>query len=139
MNIARLLVVAAVAIVSAGAASAEEFNGTRPLICASVDTLSCAPGAACIKSTTDELNVPQFFRIDFTEKLISATRPDGEERVSEIQGLKQLKDELILQGTQGGLGWSMAIAGASGKMSLSAVGDQVAFVVFGACTPFPKL
>lgn len=138
MNFARLLAAAAVVLVSAGAAGAEEFNGTGPLICASVDTLSCAPGTACIAATTDELNVPQFFRINFTEKRISATRPDGEERVSEIQSLKQQKDELILQGTQGGLGWSMTIAGASGKMSLSAVGDQVAFVIFGACTAFPK-
>ena len=61
MNIARLLVVAAVAIVSAGAASAEEFNGTRPLICASVDTLSCAPGAACIKSTMTSSMCRSFF------------------------------------------------------------------------------
>lgn len=138
MKIIRTLAAAAVILVPAGAAGIEGIDGKHPLICASVDTLSCAPGAACLEGTAEEFNVPQFFRINFTERTVSATRPDGEERSSEIAGVKQLVDELILQGTQGDLGWSMAIGEDSGKMSLSAVGEQVGFVVFGACTPFPK-
>ena len=117
------------------AAWAEDFDGTKPLICATVDTFSCVPGAACEASTADELNVPQFFRMNFDKKTISATRPDGEVRLSEMQSLELHEGELILQGKQGGLGWSAAITQVSGKLSLSAVGDQVAFVIFGACTP----
>ena len=113
---------------------AEDFDGSKPLICASVDTLSCAPGENCAASTTDALNIPQFLRIDFTGKAIKAERPDGDQRTSEIRSLEQLDNELILQGTQGGLGWSLTITRAAGKMSLSAVGDRVAFVIFGACT-----
>jgi len=48
--------------------------------------------------------------------------------------LDELENNLILQGTQGGLAWRLTITRAPGKMPLSAVGDQVAFVVFGAGT-----
>ena len=117
------------------AAWAEDFDGTKPLICASVDTLSCEPGVACESATADELNVPQFFRVNFDNKTISATRPDGEERLTEMQSMELREGELVLQGKQGGFGWSAAITQGTGKLSLSAVGDQVAFVIFGACTP----
>ena len=117
-----------------GFAWAEGFDLSKPVICASVDSLSCAPGEDCVAATTEALNIPQFLRINFADKEVTAERPDGEERISEIQRLEELDNELILQGSQGGLGWSLTITRATGKMSLSAVGDQVAFVVFGACT-----
>ena len=113
---------------------AADFDGSKPLICASVDALSCAPGQDCAAATAESLNIPQFLRIDFAGKAITAERSDGDQRASEIQNLEQLENELILLGTQGGLGWSLTITRATGKMSLSAVGDRVAFVVFGACT-----
>ena len=34
-----------------------------------------------------------------------------------------------------GAGWSMAISEETGKMVLTESGDQVGFVVFGACIP----
>ncbi len=43
--------------------------------------------------------------------------------------------KLILQGVQLGLGWSMVITQESGTMALTAAGEQVVFVIFGACTP----
>ena len=113
---------------------AQDFDGTSPLLCASVDAMACAPGEACTQATVEELNVPQFLRVDVAQKLVSTTRADGEQRTSEIQSLQLNDGELIMQGTQGGLAWSAAIARASGKLSLSAVGDRVAFVIFGACT-----
>ena len=116
-------------------AFAQEFDGTSPVLCASIDTLSCGPGEDCLRSTADELNVPQFIRINFADKLVSATRTDGEDRTSEIQNLFVNDAEILLQGNQAGLGWSAAISRASGKLALSAVGDSVAFVIFGACTP----
>ena len=118
-----------------GTAAAAGFDASKPAICASVDSLSCAPGADCVAATTEALNIPQFLRVDFAGKVVKAERLGGEERSSEIQRLEELENEIILQGTQGGLGWSLTITRATGKMSLSAVGDEVAFVVFGACTP----
>ncbi len=134
MKIARALAMV-VLMLGPVAAWAEDFDGSKPLICATVDTYSCAPGDDCEFTTAEELNVPQFFRMNFDKKLISATRPDGEERLSEMQSLELHEGELVLQGRQGGFGWSAAITQGSGKLALSAVGDQVAFVIFGACTP----
>ena len=42
--------------------------------------------------------------------------------------------ELILQGVENGLGWSLMINESDGQMTLTAAGDRLAFVVFGACT-----
>ena len=42
--------------------------------------------------------------------------------------------ELLLQGVENGRGWSMAITEATGRMVISVAGDEIAFVVFGACT-----
>ena len=39
------------------------------------------------------------------------------------------------EGVKDGLGWSMTISESTGKLVLTAFGDQVGFVVFGACTP----
>ena len=50
--------------------------------------------------------------------------------------------KLILQGAEDGyaemrdgLGWTMAISEESGLVVLTTSGDEVGFVVFGACTP----
>lgn len=115
-------------------ATAAGFDGTQPLICAAIETFECGPGGECMKGTAESINAPQFIRLDFTAKTAQATRPDGEERNSEIQSLTQNAGELILQGVQEGLGWTLAISQENGKMSLTASGDQVAFVLFGACT-----
>jgi len=47
--------------------------------------------------------------------------------------MEHLNGLLILQGTENGKAWSMSVNEESGKAVLSAVGEDVAFVVFGAC------
>ncbi len=116
-------------------ASAEDFDGSKPLICASLETFGCGANGECVKGTAFSLNVPQFIWLDFVEKMATGKRPDGERRTTEIQSVTQSEGELILQGVQSGRGWSMAIAQQSGSMVLTAAGEQEAFVIFGACTP----
>jgi len=43
--------------------------------------------------------------------------------------------QLLLQGTELGLGWTIALDQASGKISVTLVDREGAFVLFGACTP----
>lgn len=133
MHIKATLAAAVLAALST-AAQAEDFDGSKRLICASDDAISCVPGGDCDVLTIEEMNVPPFFHLDFAGKSVSATRPDGEQRTTEIQTMEVHEGELVLQGMQGGRGWTAAITLGTGKMSLSAVGDQVAFVVFGNCT-----
>jgi hypothetical protein len=80
-------------------------------------------------------------RIDFKNKKLSATFADGSKKVSEIVNLEKIDGKVILQGAEDGikgvrdgLGWSLAIDEENGKMVLTASGDAVAFVMFGACT-----
>ncbi|MDH3597232.1 MAG: hypothetical protein OEM93_20535 [Rhodospirillales bacterium] len=118
----------------AGPVSAAGFDGSKPLICASIEAFDCASGGDCLKGTAESMNVPQFIRLDFKGKVAKATRPDGEERISKFGNMTQNDGALILQGVQGGLGWSMTIAQDGGKMALTAAGEEVGFVIFGACT-----
>jgi hypothetical protein len=54
--------------------------------------------------------------------------------------MERVEGKLILQGAEDGvenvrdgLGWTAAISEESGKFILSASGEEVAFVIFGAC------
>ena len=114
---------------------AGDFDGSRPLICAILETFECSPGLDCIRGTAESVDIPQFLKIDFKTKTISGTKKDGTPRTATI-GKKTLTDgKLILQGVQNGRGWNMVIAEETGKTTLSASDDKAGFVVFCACTP----
>ena len=116
------------------AAQGAQFDGTQDLICASIDTVECESDGTCIQGTAASINVPQFFRINFQDKVVRATRPDGTERTSTFGAPVHDGGELVLQGIEHGLGWTLMINVNDGQMTLTAAGDRVAFVVFGACT-----
>ena len=122
-------------------AVAGDFDGSKPLICALMDLIECDAGSQCQSKTAEELGLPQFFRINFIEKQISGTQSGGSEKSTPIENLKHIDGKLIIQGAQDGVedvrdgvGWSLAIAEETGKLVLTASGDEVGFVVFGACT-----
>jgi hypothetical protein len=122
-------------------AVAGDFDGSKPLICALMDLVECQPGGNCQSKTAVELGLPQFFRINFQEKIISGTQSGGSERDTPIERLEEVDGKLIIQGAEDGVedvrdgvGWSLAIAEETGKLVLTASGDEVGFVVFGACT-----
>ena len=122
-------------------AVAGDFDGSKPLLCAVMDIVECGPGGNCQKVMAEEVGIPQFIRINFKEKKISATQSSGSNRSTTIKNSEHIDGKLILQGAEDGvedvrdgLGWSIAISEESGKMVLTASGDEVGFVVFGACT-----
>jgi hypothetical protein len=107
-----------------------------------VDLVECEPGGNCERVTHDSINAPRFLKINFKEKRVS--KPDvGEKRPDTmIERMEHVDGKLILQGAEDGiegvrdgLGWTMAISEDSGNMVLTASGDHVGFVIFGACTP----
>lgn len=62
---------------------------------------------------------------------------------TEIKRTERVDGKLILQGAEDGienvrdgLGWTVAISEETGKFILTASGEDVVFVVFGACIPF---
>lgn len=118
---------------AAGAAT-ESFDGSTPLLCATVQTVECSTQASCRSGTADSLRFPQFLQIDIQQNSITATRPDGTALNAAITNISRLDDRLVLQGVENSLGWSVTISRASGRMAVAIAGDQVTFGVFGACT-----
>ncbi len=135
MDILKVLGVIAAFFAVSSAANAEGFDGSLPLICASMEAYDCGPGEDCLRGTAESIDAAQFIRLDFEQKMARATLANGKERTTKIESLTQEEGKLILQGVQRGLGWSMTIAQENGAMTLTAAGDRMAFVIFGACTP----
>ena len=122
-------------------ALAADFDGSKPLICAVMNLVECQPGGRCQQVTAEDAGIPQFFKINFKEKKISATQPDGSTRSTAIENFEKIDGKIIIQGAEDGIegvrdgvGWSLAIAEETGKTVLTASGDEVGFVIFGACT-----
>ena len=122
-------------------AAAGDFDGSKPLLCAVMDITECGQGGNCQKVMVEDVGIPHFFRINPKEKKISATPETEKKRSTTIKNMEHIDGKLILQGAEDGregvrdgLGWSLAISEESGKMVLTASGDEVGFVVFGACT-----
>ena len=124
-----------------GSAAAGNFDGSKELICSIIDVVECQPGGKCLEVTAEDIDIPHFFKINVKKKKISATRGDGSKRSTDIENFEKIDGKIILQGAEDGIkdvrdgvGWSAAISEDTGRMVLTASGDDVGFVVFGACT-----
>lgn len=115
-------------------AAAETFDGSEPLLCAALMSAECVPGRECREGTPQAVNVPRFIKIDFAAKTLRATRADGSKLITGIDNVIKDGAALILQGVEGQRGWTVILAKKNGQMTMTAAGDGVAFVVFGACT-----
>lgn len=119
-----------------------DFDGSKPLLFSVARVLECTPVEGCKETSADEVGLAQFLKVDFAKKTIRPAR--GGEGIPDtaIERTEEVDGKLILQGAEDGyadmkdgLGWTMAISAESGQVVLTASGDGVAFVVFGACLP----
>lgn len=124
---------------SAGIAG--DFDGSRPMICATIQAIECTQRNGCSNIALEEAGVPRFAVIDVSQKAIHPTQESGIDRSSAIERTTTVDGKLILQGAEDGvegirdgLGWTIAVTEDSGDFVLTASGHDVAFVVFGACT-----
>lgn len=122
-------------------AVAGDFDGSKELICSIMDIVECGPGGKCQQVTAEDVGIPNFLKINFKNKKISATHADGTKRSTDIENFETIDGKVIIQGAEDGiegvrdgLGWSLALAEETGKMVITASGDEVGFVIFGACT-----
>ena len=123
-------------------AQAGSFDGSRNLLCAPQVAIECGPDGKCEQAMAASVNLPNFFQIDFTNKELSAITGEDNKRTSKIKSMEFLDSKLFLQGAddgikdvRDGLAWSMSISQDSGRLVVSASGEDEAFVIFGACTP----
>jgi len=112
---------------------AADFDGSKPLVCAMIEAFECGPDTGCEAGTPESNGLSRFLRVDVGRKEVRTTR-QSEERASKIEKVEHADGLLLLSGTQSGRGWTLTINESTGYMVLSVAGDQVAFVVFGACT-----
>ena len=120
-------------------ASAADFDGSEPLLCSLGQIIECDYGAECHSVTNESIDAPDFFRLDFRKKQISAITAGEATEPDDIDSVEGLDNHLIVQGVQGSrptdpLGWSLSINKTTGRMTLTASGDDAGFVAFGACT-----
>lgn len=112
---------------------AGDFDGSKPLVCAMIQAFECGPNTGCESGTPESNGLSRFLRVDVGKKEVRTTR-ESQERPSRIEKVDHADGVLLLSGTQNGRGWTLTINESTGYMVLSVAGDQVAFVVFGACT-----
>jgi hypothetical protein len=116
--------------------AAATFDGSVPLICALIEVMDCEPGADCQRGAPESVNLPQFIKLNFTEKTLSTTESAQRQQSTAIKHIEQFDSRMILQGVEGSRVWSLVIAKETGKMAATVADDQAGFVIFGACTPF---
>ena len=125
--------ISALTMALSGSVMAASFDGSEPLICATLEVQDCLPGAACEAETLDDVDAPRFFRISVPDKKITGTRPSGGGVDASIESIRHSKDMMFLQGAQEAFAWNVVIGEADGKMVLTIADNEDGIVVFGAC------
>jgi hypothetical protein len=115
--------------------SAAEIDPSQPMLCAATQVVACDAVGDCARGPADEFNLPVFFLVDTTNRLVMSARKGGERRSSEITSMDLDGDEVLLAGFEaaGGGGWTALIERSSGDLTVSAAGQGSAFLVFGSC------
>ena len=137
------LVVFGLCSLSASTVAAADFDGSKPLLFSVISVLECTLEEGCAQVTAESISLPQFLKIDFKNKRVTPAMEAQGKRGSEIKRMERIEGKLLLQGAEDGvegvrdgLGWTLAISEETGRAILTASGEEVAFVVFGACLPF---
>lgn len=127
--------------VMAPAAAAGDFGGSKPLLCSVMTVVESTPTMNLVVNP-ESIGMPLFLRVDVAKKKVWPAMDKEGKRVSEIKRVDRLDGMLILQGADAGIadkrdgtGWSATISGETGKFTWTAAGEQVAYVIFGACLP----
>jgi hypothetical protein len=129
MRATLAIALAAAAMTGAPAALAGKFDGSTPLICATIQAMQCVAGENCDRGLAADVGAPTFMRIDFAQKAVI-----GPQRTTPVRLMEVGEQQLLLQGTELGFAWSIALDKDTGEMSATLVNRDGAVVLFGACT-----
>ena len=110
--------------------AAADFDGSKLLVCANMEAAYCSSGHRCDSGRPSEIGVPDFIRID-----VANNRIIGPERTTPIVSVEKGAEQLLLQGSELGYAWSLALDTAEGTLAATLADRDGAIVLFGACTP----
>ena len=133
MRIISCLIIFGLFVAVSPAFAGDVFDGTKPLLCASIEAIDCDPGESCDRGIPEIMGAPQFLRIDFAKNEIAGTL-----KSTKIRSIEKDDDQIILQGHELGMGWTIAIERLTGNMRVTFAGGNASFIIFGACTSYLK-
>jgi hypothetical protein len=124
------------------AAAAQDFDGSKPLICSLAHVMQCEDGNdGCERLRPNDVGAPDFLNLDFQAKTITTSNSAA---ASAMENVELIDDRLYVQGAEDGLeneidgfGWTMAITQDGGQLVLSGAAEGMGFVFFGACMAVP--
>jgi len=119
----------------AGSIQADDVSDANDLLCAVLEVTKCLDVAGCEQVLPEDLNIPQFLRIDAKAGSMSTTPASGQNRETKAQSVTRSDGKLVLQGVETGRAYSLFIEEASGLASFASVSDGQIVTVFAACTP----
>ncbi|MGI9437085.1 MAG: hypothetical protein ACR2Q4_20015 [Geminicoccaceae bacterium] len=116
----------------------------QPTICALTQLLECVHGDTCQAISPESIGAPRFLQINASGEMIKDPAGGDEAPGSVVTNRALIDGKLILQGTdpgqddlRDGVGWTLSVAEDTGRLVLTAAGDDVAYVAFGDCIPAP--
>ncbi len=122
-----------------GAEESTEIPG--PAICASQEVLECKPLEGCTRVSIEDIDGPLFISLKPGEANMLVTLSNGRHETTTAERREKVSGKFVFQGadepdaeTEEGIGWTMVIDEDTGRMTVTASGENAAFVIFGACT-----
>jgi hypothetical protein len=134
MRIIAALILFVLFVAVSPAMAGDVIDGTKPLLCATIEALDCDPGVPCERGISEIMGAPQFLSIDFAKNEIA-----GPLKASKIRAMDKDDDQIVLQGygPEIGMGWTVALDRLKGIMRITLVSNDATFIIFGACTTIP--
>ena len=134
MKTSILFLATLVALLKSEPARAADFDGSKPFICSVIRVVVCPREGEVEKETAESVNLAQFLFVDVQKKIVTGKGPSGDTRQTTIENIRHDNGTMILEGVQLGKAWHAVINEQTGKTTLTGATEDVAFVVFAACT-----
>ncbi|MBW2315928.1 MAG: hypothetical protein JRH10_17295 [Deltaproteobacteria bacterium] len=118
-----------------GAASAGDFDGSKPLLCAPTDIVSCHGAGDCGRMSAEEADMAHFIHLDFEKQTATGKLASGDERVTKFAAPTTIDGAIVIQGIaqDGKRAYSFRV-GSDGDLSLAIAGQGGGLMVQGVCT-----
>ncbi len=109
-------------------------NERDVMFCAASQVIVCPEQGECTRGLPETANLPRLFRIGLKDGEVVSLNPGGDRRTSRILHLNEDNGIYVLQGAEGGKGWTATVNGSDGRLTITVSSSGEAYVVFGICT-----